>query len=72
VVIIIIIIIIDCETRRYIQGFGRGSLTKRDHFEQTKVEGGVILKWIFKMWDGGNDCIHQTQNTDRWRAHVMR
>jgi hypothetical protein len=33
-------------------------LTDRDHLEYLDKDGKVILKWIFKKWDGyGMDCI---------------
>jgi len=30
----------------------------------------IILKCIFRKWDGGMDRIDVTQNRDRWRALV--
>jgi len=30
----------------------------------------VILKWIFKRWDGNMDWIHLAQKRNRWRALV--
>jgi len=30
----------------------------------------IILKFIFRKWDGGMDRIDVTQNRDRWRALV--
>jgi hypothetical protein len=30
----------------------------------------VILKWIFKRWDGNMDWVHLAQKRDRWRARV--
>jgi hypothetical protein len=31
---------------------------------------GIILKWIFKKWDGRMDWIELAQNRDRWQAVV--
>jgi len=33
-------------------GFWRGRLRKRDHLEDPGVDGRVILRWIFRKWDG--------------------
>jgi hypothetical protein len=30
----------------------------------------IILKWIFKNWDGGMDWIELVQDRDRWWAAV--
>jgi len=32
--------------------------------------GGIILKWIFRKWDGGMDWIALAQNRDWWPAVV--
>jgi hypothetical protein len=34
------------------------------------VGGRIILKWIFKTWDGAMDWIQLAQDRDRWRALV--
>jgi hypothetical protein len=34
-------------------GFWRGDLRKRDHLKDIGIDGRIILKRIFKKWDGG-------------------
>jgi hypothetical protein len=35
------------------------------------IDGRIVLKWIFKKWDGvGMDWIDMAQDRDRWRALV--
>jgi len=29
-----------------------GDLRKRDHLEDLGIDGRIILKWIFRKWDG--------------------
>jgi hypothetical protein len=31
---------------------------------------GIILKWIFKTWDGGMDWIELVQDRGRWWSVV--
>ena len=33
-------------------GFWWGDLKSRDHLEDLSIDGGIILKFIFKKWDG--------------------
>jgi hypothetical protein len=37
-----------------------------DHLGDPGVDGRIILKWIFKAWDGGIDWIELAQVRDRW------
>jgi hypothetical protein len=34
------------------------------------VGGRIILKWIFKRWDGEIQWIGLAQDRDRWRALI--
>jgi hypothetical protein len=40
--------------KRYIQGFGRGTLRERDHLDGQEVDGRIILKWFIRKWGGGH------------------
>jgi hypothetical protein len=33
-------------------GFWWGDLRRRDHLKDMGIDGRMILKWIFKKWDG--------------------
>jgi hypothetical protein len=46
-------------------GLGWGDLRGKDHLKEAGLNGSVILKWIFKKWDGG-----MAQDRDIWRAVV--
>ena len=32
-------------------GFWWGNLSERDHLGNSSLDGSIILKWIFRMWD---------------------
>ena len=34
-------------------GFWLGNLRERDHLEEPGLDGRIILRWIFREWDGG-------------------
>ena len=33
-------------------GFGLGNLREKQHLEDPGIKGKIILRWIFRMWDG--------------------
>jgi hypothetical protein len=41
-----------------------------DHLQELGVDGRVILKLIFKKWDGGMEWIFLVQDRGRWWALV--
>jgi hypothetical protein len=43
-----------------------GNLRLRDHSEDAGVDGMIILRWIFKKWNGrGMNWIDLAQDRDR-------
>ena len=51
-------------------GESRGVYRERDHFEDPGIDGRIILRWIFRKWDGAVDWIDLADDRDRWRALV--
>jgi len=51
-------------------GFWWGNPREREHLQDPCVDGRIILRWIFRKWDGGMDWIDLAQDRDRWRAIV--
>ena len=47
------------------EGFWWGNIIERDRFEGPGLYGRIILKWIFRKWDGAMDWIEMAQNRDR-------
>jgi hypothetical protein len=41
--------------RRDAYRFWCGIPRERDHLEDPGIDGTVILKWVFRKWDGGMD-----------------
>jgi len=33
-------------------GFWQGTLREKDHLENPNVDGRIILRWIFRKWEG--------------------
>jgi hypothetical protein len=43
-------------------------MRERDHLGDPSIDGRIILRSIFRKWDGGMDWIDQDQDRDRWLA----
>jgi hypothetical protein len=51
-------------------GFWWRDLREGDHFADPGVDGRILLKRMFRTWDGGLDLIELAQDRYRWRALV--
>jgi hypothetical protein len=51
-------------------GFWWGELSEGDHLGDSGVDGRIVLKSIFKTWDGGINWIELAQDRELWRAVV--
>ena len=52
------------------RGFWWESLRERDPLEDLDIDGRMILRRVFRKWDGDIVWIDLAQNKDRWRALV--
>ena len=55
--------------KRYMHGF-RWESRERDYLEDLSVGGRIILKWMFKKWDGDMDWTDLAKDKDRWQALI--
>jgi hypothetical protein len=53
------------EKREVHTGFWWGELREGDYLGDPGVDGRIVLKWIFKTWDRGMDCIELALDRDR-------
>ena len=52
-------------------GFEWGNMREAGHLEDLGVDGRIILKRIFKKWDGGMDWIVLAENRDKVVGSVV-
>jgi hypothetical protein len=43
----------------------------RDHLEDLRAEGRIILKWIFKTWNEAIECINLAQDSVVMNLRVL-
>jgi hypothetical protein len=47
-------------------------LNEKEHLEDQDIDGRIILIWMFRKRDGGEDWIDVAQDRDRRRAILNR
>jgi hypothetical protein len=57
-----------CGRKMVCTAFCWRNMRKSDHLKDPVVDGGIILSWVFKKWDGGMDWIDLAQDRERWRG----
>jgi hypothetical protein len=38
----------------------------KNHLEDQGIDGRIILRWIFRKWEGGMEWIDLAEDRDRW------
>ena len=51
-------------------GFWWGNLREINHLEDPGIDGRIILRWMFRKWEGGMIWIDLAQDRERWQALV--
>jgi len=51
-------------------GFWWGKLREREHLEDPRVDGEIILRWIFRKWYGGSRTGLIWLRIGRWQDLV--
>jgi hypothetical protein len=41
-------------------------LREKGYLKDLDIDGSVILKWIFKKWDGETDWVQMAQDRNRY------
>jgi len=54
----------------HVAWMGRGELCTGFCVGSPRLDGRIILRWIFQKWNGGTDWIDMTPGRARWRALV--
>jgi hypothetical protein len=54
--------------RRGVYMFWWGDLREREHKEDPGLDGRIIVKLIFIIWDGGMGWIDEAHIRDKWQA----
>jgi len=57
-----------CERGKLHVRFWWGNLKEGDHFEELRVDGRIILKYIFQKWNAGMEWVELAQDRDMWRV----
>jgi len=51
--------------QRCTQGFGEKRTEGTKSFGRPRLDGRILLRWIFRKWMSNMDCIHVAQDKDR-------